>query len=100
MVHINIVNFHVEYVTRRDEKSRHEVFSQMSVRAVLPFAYSEPSYFWAMFSMVLVNGIVNQILLKTPVAFSRRHYSLRQKGAPGPWFAYFILARWPRAFLV
>jgi hypothetical protein len=42
-LNINTVNFNVKDVTRRDEKSRHEIFSQMSVRAFLPFAYSEPS---------------------------------------------------------
>ena len=73
MLNINTVNFNVEDVTRRDEKSRHEIFSQMSVRAVLPFAYSEPSYSQAIFIMVLVNGIVDKRALKTPVAFGRRH---------------------------
>jgi hypothetical protein len=79
MLNINTVNFNVEYVTRRDEKSRHEIFSQMSVRAVLPFAYSEPSYFLSMFFMVLVNGIVNKSALKTPVASGRRQWQLRGK---------------------
>ena len=66
------VNFNVEDVTRRDEKSRHEIFSQMLIRAVRLFAYSEPSYSRAMFIMVLVNGIVHKRPLKTPVAFGRR----------------------------
>ena len=73
MLNINTVNFNVEDVTRRDEKSRHEIFSQMSVRAVLPFAYSEPSYFQAMLNIVLVNGIVYGYALKTPMAFGRMH---------------------------
>ena len=73
MLNINTVNFNVEDVTRRDEKSRHEIFSQMSVRAVLPFAYFEPLNLKAMFIMVLVNGIVDKTPLKMPVAFGRRH---------------------------
>ena len=79
MFNINSVNFNVEDVTRRVEKSRHEIFSQMSVRAVLPFAYFEPSYFQTIFIMVLVNGIVDKYALKTPVAFGRRHLPLKQK---------------------
>ena len=59
MLNIDTVNFIVEDVTRRDEKSRHEIFSQMSVRAISPFAYYEPSYFYTMFIMVIVSGIVD-----------------------------------------
>ena len=72
MLNINSVNFNVEDVTRRDEKSRHEIFSQMSVRAVSPFAHSELSYFMSIFIIVLVNGIVDKYALKTPVASGRR----------------------------
>ena len=74
-----IVNFNVEGVTRRDEKSRHEIFSQMPVRAVSPFAHSEPSYFQSIFIMILVNGIVDKYALKTPVASERRQWPLRKQ---------------------
>ena len=79
MLNINTVNFNVEDVTRRDEKSRHEIFSQMSVRAISPFAHYEPSYFYSMFIIVLVNGIVDKTPLKTPVASDIRQWPLRQQ---------------------
>ena len=71
MLNINTVNFNVEGVTRRDEKSRHEIFSQVSVRAVSPFAHSEPSYFlsalsengrWAL-SLKVVRSIAKETFL-------------------------------------
>ena len=79
MLNTNTVNFNVEDVTRRDEKSRYEIFSQMSVRAVSPFAQSEPSYFISIFIIVLVNGIVHKCALKTPVASEIRQRPLRQQ---------------------
>ena len=45
MLNISTVNFKVEHGTRRDEKPRYKIFSQMSVRAVSLFAYSEPVNF-------------------------------------------------------
>jgi hypothetical protein len=66
MLNINTANFNVEDLTRRDEKSRHETFSQMALRAVFPFEYSEPLYFLALFIMFLVNGIADKRPLKRP----------------------------------